>query len=273
MTHARLAYMPLATYPETVDDATIQAALGFAGAIDCTTEVRAFAVDLPRVSSGLGDYIINIPGVIQAAEQRSRDECDRLQGLVLGASRFATRTLPLGVVPQAAATEARYFDLVLLPWVPGDSQNRDLIQEIVFESGRPAILLPSTASAARLEHIAIAWDGSRVAARALGDALPLLAVGGQVTVVTVENEKPLLGRDIGHTLASWLEHRGYSATATAVALGGREVADALQEAAISCGAGLLAMGGFGHSRIRDFVLGGATRGVLARAKLPVLLSH
>lgn len=279
MTASRLAYMPLATYPEAVGDGAIRAAISFAASMGCALHVKAFAVDLPVVSSGLGDYLINIPGIIQAAEESSRAECERLQGLVQEASasrleaQCTTRKVPLGAVLDTAASEARYCDLTLLPWSADSGAVTDMAEAIVFGSGRPAILVPPTAHYAALDHVAIAWDGSRVAARALGDVLPLLAEGGRVSVLTVENEKPLDGTDLAGVLASWLERRGYNATPVNVALGSRQVAEALQETAISKGSQLLAMGGFGHSRIRDFVLGGATKGVLTTLRLPVLLSH
>ena len=279
MTASRLAYMPLASYPEAVGDGAIRAAISFAASMGCALHVKAFAVDLPVVSSGLGDYLINIPGIIQAAEESSRAECERLQGLVQEASasrleaQCTTRKVPLGAVLDTAASEARYCDLTLLPWSADSGAVTDMAEAIVFGSGRPAILVPPTAHYAALDHVAIAWDGSRVAARALGDVLPLLAEGGRVSVLTVENEKPLDGTDLAGVLASWLERRGYNATPVNVALGSRQVAEALQETAISKGSQLLAMGGFGHSRIRDFVLGGATKGVLTTLRLPVLLSH
>ena len=279
MTATRLAYMPLASYPEAVEDGAIKAAIGFAASIGCALHVEAFAVDLPRVSSGLGDYLINIPGVIQAAEECSRAECERLQGLVQEASasqlesHCTTRKVPLGAVLDSAASEARYCDLTLLPWSADTGAVPDMAQAIVFGSGRPAIMVPPTAHSAVLDHVAIAWDGSRVAARALGDALPLLADGGHISVLTVGDEKPLDGPNLAGALASWLGKRGYNATPVDVTLGNRMISEALQETALTKGSQLLAMGGFGHSRIRDFILGGATKGVLERLQLPVLLSH
>ena len=92
-------------------------------------------------------------------------------------------------------------------------------------------------------------------------------------MLTVENEKPLGGRDLAGVLASWLEKRGFSASALEVTLGQGTISEALQLTALSEGSQLLAMGGFGHSRLRDFILGGATKGLLAQLTLPVLLSH
>ena len=179
----------------------------------------------------------------------------------------------MGSATDRAAVEARYFDLVLVPWSEESFGAQNMAQAIVFGSGRPTILVPPAARAGTLDHIAVAWDASRVAARALGDALPLLAKGGRVSVLTVQGDKALTGSNLANALASSLEKRGVSATPIEVTLGQRTIAKALQDTALSEDAQLLAMGGFGHSRIRDFILGGATNGVLAQLKLPTLISH
>ena len=83
----------------------------------------------------------------------------------------------------------------------------------------------------------------------------------------------LICRKNAGALASSLEKRGFSATPLEITLGERTIAEALQETVASEGAQVLAMGGFGHSRIRDFILGGATKGVLTQLGLPTLLSH
>ncbi len=279
MTQTRMAYMPLPTYPEAVENGAIQATVAFAASLECTLQVTAFSVDLPRMSSGLGDYLIDIPGLVHAAEEKSKAECHRLQGLVHQAAKSlltvhcATRHVSFGAVLESAVAEARYFDLTLLPWSGESGAVQDTAQAIVFGSGRPTIMVPTSTPPASLDHIAIAWDASRVAARALGDALPLLTKGGRISVLTVKDEKPLSGTDLAGALASSLEKRGFSATPVDITLGKRSISEALQEASLSTGAQLLAMGGYGHSRIRDFILGGATKGVLSRLQLPVLLSH
>lgn len=279
MTQTRIAYMPLATYPEPVEDESILAAAGFAAALGCTLHVTTFAIDIPLAPSPLGSLFLDIPGLVQAAEDRSRTECRRLRELVHGAAggrsgpHGADREVVLGSAADAAAAEARYFDLAVLPWSAETPAAQDMAQAVVFGSGRPAVVVPPTARPAALDHVAVAWDASRVAARALGDALPLLAEGGRVSVLTVRGEKPLDGTDLAAALATALERRGIRAEPVDIELGERSIAEALQDAAVARGARLLAMGGFGHSRIRDFVLGGATSGVLAQLRLPTLLSH
>lgn len=279
MTRTRIAYIPLTTYPEAIADEAIRAAAAFAAPLGCTLSVTAFAVSLPRSSAGLGDLLIDLPALVHSAEEKSRAECHRLEDLVRGVVasgvnvHCATRKVAWGAVLDNAAEEARYFDLAMIPWSGATVAAQDMAQAVVFASGRPAIVVPSSTPAASLDHIAVAWDGSRVAARALGDSLPLLAEGGRISVLTVRDEKPLSGSDLAGALASSLTKRGFNATPLETNLGKRTIAEALQHTAMSNGAQLLAMGGFGHSRIRDFVLGGATKGILTQLRLPVLLSH
>jgi nucleotide-binding universal stress UspA family protein len=275
----RIAYLPLNTYPEAAPDPAILAAVGFAATLGCGLHVATFAVDFPPTVSPIGGYLINVEGMARAAEERSKAECARLQELIKAASRpeldlsIDNHTAVLGAAHEAASTEARTFDLALLPWSVDTVSAQDMAQSLVFGAGVPVILVPPSTAAGSVDHIAIAWDGSRVAARALCDALPLLAAGGHVSVVTVQGEKSLHGSSMAQTLTASLERRGYNAKAVAITLEGRTIAKAIQDAAISEGAQLLAMGGFGHSRLRDFILGGATKGVFSDLRLAVLMSH
>lgn len=275
----RIAYMPLSAYPEAIADRSILAAASFAAGLGFQLEARAFSVEIRRVYSPLGGLLLNAPALIQAAEERSATECQRLKDLleevaeISAILHYEARQIALGGVLEAASAEARNYDLSVLPWAGDTVLARDMAEAILFGSGRPAILVPPQARPARLDHIAIAWDGSRVAARALGDALALLPEGGRVSVLTIKDEKPLTGPDVAETLATSLERRGFKAKPHSIALGDNTIAEALQRAALAEGVQLLAMGGFGHSRMRDFVLGGATKGVFANLQLPTLLSH
>ena len=148
-----------------------------------------------------------------------------------------------------------------------------MTQAVVFVSGRPAITVPQAAQSKTLHHLAIAWDGSRVAARALGNAPALLPKGGRVTVQTVQDEKLLAGTGIGKARALSLGSLGFDAEANETELGSRTIAEALQQSALEAGASLLALGGFCHSRTRNFILGGATKGIFLALRMPVLMSH
>ena len=275
----RIAYLPLNTHPEAAPDPAILAAVGFAASLGFGLHVSTFAIDVPQTASPIGGFLINVEGMARAAEERSKAECGRLQDLIKAAAgpelnlSIGNHTVVVGTAPDAATTEARNFDLALLPWSAETLLAQDMAQSLVFGAGVPVVLVPPSTAAGAVDHIAFAWDGSRVAARALCDALPLLAAEGLVSVVTVEGEKSLSGSSMAQTLTTSLERRGYHAKAVNIALEGRTIAKALQDAALSESAQLLAMGGFGHSRLRDFILGGATKGVFSDLRLAVLLSH
>lgn len=279
MTPTMTAYLPLATYPEAAPDDGIRTTLDFAAALGLAVQVTVFTVDIPRAISPFGNLMVDVKGLVRAAEDKSQSEAVRVQDLVKAAAgdrltvTIKTRQVVLGGQLEVAATEARYCDLALMVWTGTTVTGQDLTQSVVFGSGRPTIVVPTNVRPTALTHMAIAWDGSRVAARALGDALPLLAKGGRISVLTVTDEKPLGDHDLAEVLAAALRGRGFDATAVRITLGGRKIAESLQDTAVKAGAGLLAMGGFGHSRFRDVVLGGATQGVLGHLAVPVLLSH
>jgi len=275
----RIAYIPLNTYPEAASDEAILGAITFACALGCKVHVSTFAVEFPPVPSPIGGYLVNVEPLSRAAEARCRAECKRLQTLLetAGASgaevSVATHDVAIGEVQEFATAEARYFDLSLVLWSAKSVATQDMAQALIFGSGHPVILVPPTVPTQAVDHIAIAWDESRVAARALGDALRFLRPGGKVSVLTVQDEKALNGTGLAQTLATSLDLRGYDAKAVDLTLDGRSIAMALQDAALAEGAQLLAMGGFGHSRLRDFILGGATKGVLADLRIATLQSH
>lgn len=275
----RVAYLPLTTYPEAVPDDSILSAIGWTAWLASELTVSTFAVKIPQITSPIGRLFLDIPGMVRAAEDRSKAECHRLQGLVRTAAgaglqvSCTARDVILSGELDTAAAEARLSDFSVVPWSGQHVASHDMAQALVFGSGRPALLVPPSARPAALDHVAVGWDASRVAARALGDVLPLLAEKGRITVLTIRDEKPLSGLDPAGSIVSALERRGYRATAMEATLSGRTISAALQDTALQAGAQLLAMGGFGHSRIRDFVLGGATEGILAQLRLPALLSH
>jgi nucleotide-binding universal stress UspA family protein len=274
---SRIAYLSLITYPEAAPDQAILAAVHYARMVAATLRVEVLSVDIPPVATTFGGYLMNVDGMVRAAEDRSKAEADRLRGLVIAAgvaeADVAIRQTLLGATAEGAAVRARYCDMTVLPWAEATVAVQDMAQALIFGTGLPVVLVPATSKPKSLTHIALAWDESAAAARALNAALPLLAEGGQVSVLTVRGEKTLSEQGLAEKMAQSLGRRGYRAVARDVTLDGRSIADALQGAATEAGAQMLAMGGFGHSRLRDFILGGATKGVLADLQMPVLMSH
>mgnify|MGYP002780396337 CR=1 FL=1 len=150
---------------------------------------------------------------------------------------------------------------------------RILAEYLMFESGRPLVLVPGNHVAPYgADVVAVAWDNTAASARAMGDAIALLSPE-RLTVVSIEGEKPLPTDLDQRGLTAALERRGVKAEHRIAPLGNRPIAVALQEEALAGGASILAMGAYGHSRLRRFVLGSATADVLKNNRIPVLLSH
>jgi nucleotide-binding universal stress UspA family protein len=166
--------------------------------------------------------------------------------------------------------QARLRDLAILPFVPGDGAWEYLAQSLIFDSGRPILVMPQGDAPFRFDRIVVAWDFSRAAARAVGDALPLLRRAIEVCVVVAGKDKSLPNAPV-EDLVTRLACNGVKATVEAIEPAGRTIGETLDEAAAS--ADLLVMGGFGHSRARDFFLGGATKHVLRKPSRPTFLSH
>jgi nucleotide-binding universal stress UspA family protein len=273
-----IAYMPIDTYPEAAPDADILSTMAYAEAMGCGLHVTTFAVDVPPVAMP-AESVLSLEAMVRTVEERSTAECERVKALLERAPgpghepQFSRRRVPMGAAYDTASIEARYFDLSILPWSAKRVAGHDLAQALLFGAGRPVLLVPAGTAAAPVHHVAIAWDESRAAARALGDALPLLSRGVRISVLTVGDEKALQDSAMSESLAAALARRGYETEAVDLALGGRAISAALQAGARAQGAQLLVMGGFGHSRLRQFILGGATTGILKDMTLPVLISH
>lgn len=177
--------------------------------------------------------------------------------------------------PEIATDHARLADIVVAGVrVSGLLSERMVAEALIFQSGRPVVIVPDghrTPYAA--ERILIAWDFSKAAARAVSDALPFLQRASEVTFVSFGGDKDFASCLSSDQVQSAFRRRGVAAKYRQIDRGGRAIGDAINAAAADMQADLLVMGGFGHSRFRDFVLGGATRDILAAPRLPTLISH
>ena len=273
-------FVPLVTYPEANADGITANAVSIVARLDAKLHAMAINPDIPDVSNVLSRLLLDVAGLIENAKAESRQRGEHLLALLRQKAEevkveiaTSATTAPIAALGDAAAMRARYFDMSLVGWEAASTTSRMVAEAVVFGSGRPMILLPSATDIAAFDHVAIAWDGSRVAARAVADAKPFLERASLVSVITVVDEKPLKEQDAGERLAVALREHGLNAQAVPVGLENCPIADTLQRTAIGKGCQLLVMGGYGHSRIRDFVLGGATEGVLTNLLMPVLLSH
>ena len=182
--------------------------------------------------------------------------------------------------PEAVALHARYADLAILgqpePGTPTAGITELVLEAALFVSGRPVLMLPYAGRPdATLGSVLIGWNASREATRAVNDALPLLRTAREVRVLAINARGGIGGQgDLpAGDIALHLARHGVAATAQHVVATGIGEADVLLNTAADHGADLLVMGAYGHSRLREIVFGGVTRGILARMTVPVLLSH
>jgi nucleotide-binding universal stress UspA family protein len=208
----------------------------------------------------------------QAAAARF-DEAARRAG-VSAASHVFDATLP--GAPDIFGPLARRFDLAIVGQPePNKVAPEDLIIEAaLFDSGRPVIVVPYIHTAPfKLDRVLVAWDGSRAAARALGDAMPFIDRAAAVDVVIVTTE-PVKSDEIpGADVAEMLARHGVRVDVRRIGAAGISVADTILNQAAESAADLIIMGGYGRSRLREFVLGGTTRAMLTSMTTPVLMSH
>jgi len=171
---------------------------------------------------------------------------------------------------------ARLHDLLVMPIPEINSFDRSYLEPAIFDTGRPTLLLPSGKDVrplTSLENVVVAWDYSREAARALSDAMPILARAKRVHVVSISGEKNLRTTSTFCDLEKYLAAHKVNHVVEQRPLAEGGVAGTLAACARGLQADMLVMGAYGHSRFREFVLGGATRGMLSNPALPVLVSH
>ena len=199
--------------------------------------------------------------------------CKKARIVTSGAKAVARFRTLVGRAADILPVRSRVFDLILLGRVPEGAEPdwRLTVEAALLESGRPILLLPAEPRQQVAQSVAIAWNGSMEAARAASAALPILAKARHVLLLAgkkdVAIEPSLLD------LADWLDRHRVAAEIQHVDLEGWPIGEQMVDEAAKAGADLLVMGGYGHSRMRETIFGGATRSVLNESALPVLMAH
>src|SRR6202040_1267713 len=179
--------------------------------------------------------------------------------------------------PLILSTLARRFDLsVFMQSEPDGVDNDDIIETSLFESGRPLIVVPYIQKdGLKLDHVVCCWDGSRAAARAINDALPLLVKATTVDLLIVLNEKTdSAGNEIrGAEMAKHLARHDVKVQIVTVPAADIDVTSAILSYVADVSGTLIVMGGHGHAKLREMILGGVTRGMLQSMTVPVFMSH
>ena len=263
--------------------ARIQYAMRLAKDMDCHLVGLAPTdlIDLPaapKAAASLNEYAALVWDAL-------RDQAERAADAFRDACRAADVKSFEAVIDEANKVEslvrhARCSDLIVLtqaePSTPNFSAAKDLVESVILNSARPTLVLPY---AGRFEsignHVLVAWNDSREAARALSDALPMLQRARQVEVATWNEAATIEDKTLRpqlDALHQWLMWHGVSAQMRAEPVDAG-IADAMLSHAADTGADLIVMGAYGHSHWAERVLGGATRGLLASMTVPVLMSH
>ena len=236
---------------------------------------------LPGRIAALTDALLDVPAMVAAEIRKSADNArDLLAAFESAAQRtgvlqdtIAEKCLA-SQVPDILVDYARLRDLTIIPIPETDSVDQWYAESVIFGSGRPTVVMPEAPRRPpAIDSVVVAWDFSRTAARAVWDALAILQKAKTVRVVTVTNEKVIDSTRSGEELAKHLSRHGVTVVLENVNAAGRTIGESLETYVASCNADLLVMGAYGHSRMREFILGGATRSMLARPPLPVFLSH
>ena len=255
-------------------------AISLAAAFDAHLTGIAFLYDPIVPISGAG----YIPG--EVIESQERDSKAAAKAAI---DRFAAASDRTGIsadsltvsaslagVGEMFSRIARRFDLSVVGQAePEKSAIEEIIAEAaLFESGRPVVVVPYIQKDPfKLDQVMVCWDGSRAAARAIGDAVPLLKKSKRVEIVIVANERGKADEIAGADLGEHLARHDLNVEVKRTVLGDVDVADILLSHAADSGADFMVMGGYGHSRLREFVLGGVTRSIFRTMTVPVLMAH
>ena len=186
----------------------------------------------------------------------------------------AIACLPVDAAATVGAS-ARLHDLTIVqqPEPGRDTFDNIMPTEILFQSGGPVLVVPYTHKGPLVpKRIGIAWDGSRLAARALRDAAPFLNHAKSITIISVNGDEA--PEDASATaLAAHLARRGLPARTERLSADRSEIQPTILSIAADDGLDLIVMGGYGHSRFQERILGGVTRGMLQAMTVPTLMSH
>lgn len=263
---------------------------------ECGERLKA-AIQLARAHAAhlTGAYAIsrsNIPNYLEVQipkEILDRADAARLQDAAAARADFEKACRAAGIAfewrqaegptAETLSLNARYADLAIVSQRDDDNENFEVDEmpdRFILMSGRPTLIIPYVGSFPKIGRtVVVAWDASRLATRAVNDALPILKKADKVHLLAInpvggqEGHGQIPGADIGLHLA----RHDVKAEAGSIRVGDLETGAALLSRAADFGADLIVMGAYGHSRWRELVLGGVTRHLLAHMTVPVFMSH
>lgn len=227
-------------------------------------------------------FVSNVASGLVAAHNRrlrqlAADVAERARGDAAAAGVAAsveTPQLAYGQLVDLFVAQARVHDISVLDAETATvNADRGLIEALLFESGRPVIVVPPGFDTFRHQRVLIAWDASARATRAVNDAMGILKTAASVELLAIGTERELAHEVPGAELAPHLVRHGVNLDVKNLVVNADGIAGTLREQASLIGADLIVMGAFNHSRMREWVLGGVTQSLLADSKVPLFLSY
>lgn len=277
-----------------IKDILVHLKVGEDGSDNAVDYAVSLAASLDAHLTGIaGSFEIDIPQIYTEAFSTDFIETQRVEARRLAAQavqRFeeAARSLALtvdvetidgtiGGIAEQVGVKARLYDLTVVSQPDPDRMGSDEVvaEAVLFDSGRALLLVPiHQQKPYSARRILVAWDGSRTSARAVAEARPLLARADLIDLVIVQTARGKAKDLDGADIAQHLSRIGKTVELHRLPTGsGESVADVVLKEVAARNIDLVVMGGYGHSRLREFVLGGVTRDILERMTVPVLMAH
>jgi nucleotide-binding universal stress UspA family protein len=253
-------------------------------AVTHAAHLHAISVGYETTNVGLAMDVggASVAAVFEIEQERALERANAALAVFETEARNAGityRCSPLASIPAEAAASvsatARLHDLtiVLQPELENDTFDNTMPQEILFESGGPVLFIPYTHKGPLVvKRIGIAWDGSRLAARALRDAAPFLAHAQAITIISINEGKAPAEASVT-AVSAHLARFGLTARIVRMDADRADIQPTILSIAADDGLDLIVMGGYGHSRLQERILGGVTRGMLQSMTVPTLMSH
>ncbi|MET4388039.1 nucleotide-binding universal stress UspA family protein [Bradyrhizobium sp. F1.4.3] len=273
-------FLPLVGQPRAPALAAIEKCVAVAAGLGARITALALEQDVfvrPKVV---------FPDDPDSAEAPAAREVGDMQHLLNAFTNAASRTgiraqsrsgrVPADQIASTFAEHARFNDLTLMPVKPHDSQTENIVETFLFESGRPLLLCPEQhveVLRPEIENVMIAWAPSARAARAIGDALPILQAANAVRVVTATDDKTDEVMQSGTSLVDHLREHGVYASFETVKGSGSSIGKVLGSWAHSHEIDAIVMGAYHHSRLNEIVWGGVTKTVIGQPPCWVMMSH
>jgi nucleotide-binding universal stress UspA family protein len=256
----------------------IDRAVAFARRLEAQLEISISTLDTPHVSHWASEHF---SAAVLDVETGSRIRATELTATARAACKAAQLApvitqydvTSLGLDRRIALT-SRAHDITILGLSDGDGDTRRIVEALAFASGRPVMILPASRPVTLdFDRIAVAWDHSEAAARAVAFAMPLLKRAQHVDVITVTSAKLALVRDPGASAVAHLRAHGIAAEVRTLQALGRKIGPLIQEEAIRRRAGLLVMGAYNTPRAQELIFGGVTKSLLAKPELPLFIAN